>query len=52
MIYRYMIPVYGLLVQSGSMTVDKNDEGGRELVPEEYIQLVCEWLKLNNITNE
>lgn len=42
-IRKYMIPVYGRLVMSGSYTLDENEKD-KKLVPEIYIELVAEWL--------
>lgn len=41
-LYTFMIPVYGYLVQAGKMTVDPSDTTKKQ-VPEQYIELVCEW---------
>ena len=50
-IYSFMIPVYGLLVQTGKMTIDKNDTT-LEQVPTDYVDKVCEWLANNSETNK
>ena len=43
MIYTFMIPVYGRLVQAGKYTVDVSDDS-KIKVPERYVEAVCEWL--------
>lgn len=50
-IYYFMVPVYGLLVQTGKMTVDKSDTN-LEQVPIDYVDKVCEWLANNSGTNK
>ena len=42
-LYTFMIPVYGYLVQAGKMTVDPNVTDLPQ-VPELYLEKVCEWL--------
>lgn len=41
-IIKTMIPIYGRLVLAGIYTVDPSDTTKKQ-VPEQYIELVCEW---------
>ncbi|MDX5091609.1 CD1375 family protein [Lactobacillus crispatus] len=44
MIKTYMIPVYGVLVKSGSWVIEPTGSTGEKVVPEEYRLPVAEYL--------
>ncbi|MGD8188585.1 CD1375 family protein [Brevibacillus ginsengisoli] len=44
MVKKYMIPVYGLLVKSGSWVIEPTGEEGEKVVPEAYRLSVAEYL--------